>query len=68
MINKDIKVKGVLETSLSNLGNKIVGLSTQGYSINNKKKIELSYIVIMLHIREEGFIVDNNLNIIDNLI
>lgn len=68
MINENIKVKGNLETSLTNLSNKIVGLSTQGYSINTKKETELSFIIMLLHIRNDGFIVDNNINIIDNLI
>ena len=68
MINENIKVKGNLETSLTNLSNKIVGLSTQGYSINTKKETELSFIVMLIHIRNDGFIVDNNINIIDNLI
>ena len=68
MINENIKVKGNLETSLATLSNKIVGLSTQGYSINTKKETELSFIIMLLHIRNDGFIVDNNINIIDNLI
>ena len=68
MINENIKVKGNLETSLTNLSNKIVGLSTQGYSINTKKETELSFIVMLIHIRNDGFIVDNTINIIDNLI
>ena len=68
MINENIKVKGSLETSLATLSNKIVGLSTQGYSINTKKENELAFTVILLHIRNDGFIVYNNINIIDNLI